>query len=123
MSGTKSVKSDLGYADRPLMDVMGIALSGLRAASAGVAVQANNVANQQSDGFKAKRVELVAEASGGVRVSGVSEDATPAGPGATNVDLATETVQGMGYDLMYKANLKVLKAADELTQATLDLKA
>jgi flagellar basal body rod protein FlgC len=58
-----------------------------------------------------------------VRVSGVSEDPTPAGSGASNVDLASETVQGMGFDLMYKANLKVLKSADELMQATLDLKA
>jgi len=105
------------------MDVIGIALSGLRASSAGMAVRANNVANQQSDGFKAKRVDLVAEASGGVRVSGVLEDPTPAGPGASNVDLATETVQGMGFELMYKANLKVLQTANELTKATLDLKA
>jgi len=105
------------------MDVVGFALSGLRAASAGLAVQANNVANQQSDGFKAKRVDLVAEASGGVRVSGVSEDPTPAGPGNSNVDLATETVQGMSFDVMYRANLKVLKASEELTKATLDLKA
>lgn len=100
-----------------------MALSGLRASSAGLAVRANNVANQQSDGFKAKRVDLVAEASGGVRVSGVSEDPTSAGPGTSNVDLASETVQGMVFDLMYKANLKVLKSADELMQATLDLKA
>jgi flagellar basal body rod protein FlgC len=81
------------------------------------------VANQLSDGYKAKRVDLVAEASGGVRVSGVSQDPTSAGSGTSNVDLATETVQGMGFDLMYRANLKVLKAADELTQATLDMKA
>lgn len=105
------------------MDVVGTALTGLRAASAGLAVQANNVANQLSDGFKAKRVDLVAEASGGVRVSGVTADSTPAGPAGSNVDLATETVQGMGFDLMYRANLKVLKSADELMQATLDLKA
>jgi len=105
------------------MDVVGIALSGLRASGAGLAVQANNVANQRSDGYKAKRVDLVAEASGGVRVSGVSVDASPAGPAPSNVDLATEAVQGMGFELMYKANLKVLKAADELAQATLDLKA
>ena len=105
------------------MDVFGSALSGLRASSAGLAVQANNVANQLSDGYKAKRVDLVAEASGGVRVSGVSQDSTPAGPGTSNVDLATETVQGMGFDLMYQANLKVLKTADELAKATLDLKA
>jgi flagellar hook protein FlgE len=105
------------------MDVFGIALSGLSASSAGLAVQANNVANQLSDGFKAKRADLVAEASGGVRVSGVSTDPTPAGPGASNVDLATETVQGMGYDVMYRANLKVLNTADELLKTTLDLKA
>ena len=105
------------------MDVVGIALSGLRASSAGLAVQANNVANQQSDGFKAKRIDLVAEASGGVRVSGVSTDPAPAGLAPSNVDLATEAVQGMGFELMYKANLKVLKTADELAQATLDLKA
>ncbi len=105
------------------MDVVGIALSGLSASSAGLAVQANNVANQQSDGFKAKRVDLVAEASGGVRVSSLLQDPASAGPGASNVDLATEMVTGMGFDLMYRANLKVLKSADELMQATLDLKA
>lgn len=105
------------------MDVLGLALSGLRASSVGLNVRANNVANQQTDGFKAKRVDLVAEASGGVRVSGLSEDPTPAGSGTSNVDLASETVQGMGFELMYKANLKVLKSADELMQATLELKA
>jgi flagellar hook protein FlgE len=103
------------------MDVVGMALSGLSAASAGLGVQANNVANQQSDGFKAKRVDLVAEASGGVRVSGLSVDPTPAGPGTSNVDLATETVQGMGYDVMYRSNLKVLNTADELLKTTLNL--
>ncbi len=105
------------------MDVIGMALSGLSASSAGLAVQANNVANQQSDGFKAKRADLVAEASGGVRVSGLQEDPTPAGPGASNVDLATEMVQGLGYDVMYRANLKILNTADELLKTTLDLKA
>jgi flagellar hook protein FlgE len=103
------------------MDVVGIALSGLSASGAGLAVQANNVANQLSDGFKAKRVDLVAEASGGVRVSGVSQDSTPAGPGTSNVDLPTETMQGMGFELMYRANLKVLSTADELAKTTLDM--
>ena len=37
--------------------------------------------------------------------------------------LFERTKQGMGFELMYKANLKVLKTADELTQAALDLKA
>jgi flagellar hook protein FlgE len=105
------------------MDVVGMALSGLSASSAGLAVQANNVANQLSDGFKAKRVDLVAEASGGVRVSSVSSDPTSAGPGTSNVDLPTEMVQGMGFDIMYRANLQVLSTAQELTKATLDMKA
>jgi flagellar hook protein FlgE len=104
------------------MDVIGTALSGLSAASAGLAVQANNVANQLTDAYKANRVDLVAEASGGVQVSGVSQDPTPAGPGTSNVDLAAETVVGLGYDLMYRANLKVLNTADELLKTTLDLK-
>ena len=104
------------------MDVFGTALTGLRASSAGLAVQANNVANQLSDGYKAKRVDLVAEASGGVRVSGVSQDPTPAGPGTSNVDLPTETVQGMGFDIMYRANLQVLNTADELMKTTMDMK-
>ena len=30
---------------------------------------------------------------------------------------------GLAFEFMYKANLKVLKTADELAQATLDLKA
>ncbi len=104
------------------MDVIGIAVSGLRAASAGLSVQAGNVANQQSDGFKAKRADLVAEASGGVRVAGIVEDPTPAGPGGSNVDLATEAVQGMNLEVMYKANLKVLRTQSELDKVTLDLK-
>lgn len=86
-------------------------------------MQANNVANQLSDGYMAKRVGLVAEASGGVRVSGISQDPTSAGPALSNVDLTTETTQGMGFDLMYRANLKVLNSAEELTKATLELKA
>lgn len=105
------------------MDGFGIALSGLRAASAGLAVQANNVANQLTDGFQARRVDLATSATGGVQVQGTPQDPSKPLPGLSNVDLASETVQGMGFDLMYRANLKVLKASDELMRATLDLKA
>ena len=85
-------------------------------------MQADNVANQQTAGFKAKRAELVAEASGGVWVSGVRTDPMPAGPGASNVDPTTEAVAGLGYAFMYKANLKVLRTQSELDKVTLDLK-
>ena len=105
------------------MDLSGIALSGLRAASAGLAVQANNVANQLSDGYQAKRVDLAAQAGGGVQVERISAESTAGVPGGSNVDLASEAVQGMSFDVMYKANLKVLKADDERLKATLDLKA
>ncbi len=105
------------------MDVVGVALSGLSASSAGLAMQANNVANQQSDGFQAKHVDLVAEASGGVRVSGANTDPTPAGPGTSNVDPTAEIVMGLGFDVMYRANLQVLNTANELMKTTLDMKA
>ena len=105
------------------MDAFGPALSGLRAASAGLAVQANNVANQRSDGYRARRVELAEQAGGGVAVQKVTQDPTPTVPGGSNVDLATETVQGMAMDVMYRANLKVIQAEDRRMKATLDLKA
>lgn len=105
------------------MDGFGIALSGLRAAGAGLAVQARNVANLSSDGYRARQVELAAQAEGGVQVQGLSMDPSPPVPGASNVDLASETVQGMGFDLMYRANLQVLKAEDERMKTVLDLKA
>lgn len=105
------------------MDAFGTALSGLRAAGAGLAVQANNVANQLSDGYRAKRVDLAEQPAGGVTVQGVTEDPSPTVPGGSNVDLATETVQGMAMDVMYRANLKVVQSEDQRMKATLDLKA
>jgi flagellar hook protein FlgE len=105
------------------MDALGPALSGLGAASAGLAVQANNVANQMTAGYQAKRVDFAAQPAGGVAVQGVSTDPTPAAPGGSNVDLATEMVQGMALDVMYKANLKVVRAEDQRLKATLNLTA
>ena len=105
------------------MDTFGPALSGLRAASAGLAVQANNVANQLSDGYRAKRVDLAEQPAGGVAVQGVSADPSPTVPGGSNVDLPTEMVQGLAMDLMYKASLKVIRAEDQRLKDTLDLKA
>jgi flagellar basal body rod protein FlgG len=86
-------------------------------------VQANNVANQLSDGYLAKRVDLAEQPAGGVAVRGLSTDPSPVVPGGSNVDLATEMVQGMAMDVMYKANLKVVQAEDQRLKATLDLKA
>ena len=105
------------------MDALGPALSGIRAASAGLAVEANNVANLRSDGYQARRVDLATQPAGGVRVQGVSSDPSPTVPGGSNVDLATEAVQGMGLDVMYKANLKVVQSENQRIKATLDLKA
>ena len=103
------------------MDALGPALSGLNAASAGLTLQANNVANQATAGYQARRVELATQPAGGVAVQGVSTDPTPAAPGGSNVDLASEMVQGMALDVMYKANLKVVHSEDQRLKATLNL--
>ena len=105
------------------MDAFGPALSGVRAASAGLAVQAGNVANLLTDGYRAKRVDLASQQGGGVRAEGVVEDPSPLVPGGSNVDLATEAVQGMALDVMYKANLKVVQSEDQRMKAALDLMA
>jgi flagellar hook protein FlgE len=109
------------------MDAFGIALSGLQAASAGLQVGSNNIANALSDGFKAKRVErseLVSNGQGaGVQIGQLTEDPSPTVPGGSNVDLATEFVNSSVDSLLYTANLKVIKSQDQLFQSTLDLKA
>ena len=104
------------------MDTFSIALSGLQAASKGVAVTANNVANINSKDYKAKRLDLEEQREGGVQESSLAESQEPAVPGGSNVDLATEITHLMTQSHAYQANLKVMKAQNELLGQAMDLK-
>lgn len=108
-----------------------IALSGVRAAEKRIAVAADNIANAQSEDFKAKKVEQTPERSGGVRAEVVERNpATETVPGSDGqvvqrpaVDLATELVQVSVAANDVRANFEVIKAQDDLNKRLLDIQA
>lgn len=88
--------------------------SALQAFAASQQVTANNVANLNSDGFKASRVTFQENAGGGVSASAAgTRDIVDISREATNL---LTSMQG------YKANLKVLKTADDMTRQLLSIK-
>ncbi|WP_316191947.1 MULTISPECIES: flagellar basal body rod protein FlgC [unclassified Bradyrhizobium] len=136
-----------------MSSISSIALSGMNAASRRLEVSASNVANVMSTGalpntdgtvpsgapqaYAALDVVQTASADGGtqtsVRTSNPSTVASsdPQAPfanqkglvAAPNVDLAQEMIGQMVAKYSYVANLKVMKADDQMTKALLDVKA
>ena len=105
------------------MDLTSIGLSALQAASIGSAVRANNIANVNTDGYQAKRVNLEDQGVGGVRVASLTTNLDPTVPNGSNVELAQEFTQNIIDVGSYRAGLAILKTADELLGQALDLKA
>jgi len=98
-----------------------IAQSGLNAASASLAVSANNVANASSTGFEPSRLEASEAAGGGVQVT-ISKEARAARAGdASGTDLVEETTRQISAVAAYRANLKSLQAVDDTTGVLLSL--
>ncbi len=92
-----------------------IASSALQAFSTSLQITANNVANINTDGFKASRATFQENVYSGVTASASStEDA---------VDISREATNLLSNTQGYKANLNVLKAADEMTKELLTIKA
>lgn len=92
-----------------------IAGSALRAFSASQQVSAHNVANLNSDDFKASGATFQENRSGGVNavVSGTQD----------TVEISREAVSLLSNTTGFKANLNVLKAADEMTRELFSIKA
>jgi len=96
------------------MGILGIASSGLAAAQAQLNVTANNIANLNTAGYKAQRVDLVANPGGGVDVAGVSST-------GKSVDLASEFVNLKQAALTYGANALVVKTSEQMYGSLLDI--
>lgn len=106
-------------------------VSALRAFVTKLGVTANNIANFNTDGFKKSRGILHEDNNGGVRVE-ISRDASPGyrydviendevvEKETSNVDLAEEIPDLMMTKRAYQANLKSLKAQDEMLGSLLD---
>ena len=97
------------------MDALGIASSGLQAAGAQLNVTANNIANLNTPGFKAQRVDLTAAPNNdGVEVSGVQSTDLPVDPAAAMVQLRQAK-------LFYGANAMVVRTADQMYGSLLNV--
>ncbi|MBS0292916.1 MAG: flagellar basal body rod protein [Proteobacteria bacterium] len=94
-----------------------IAQSGLQAAQLRLSGSAHNVANLNTPGFTSQQVQQQAmPAPGGVQAQSVQA----ARPG---VALEAEAVQQMAASYAFKANVLVLRVADEALGALLDERA
>ena len=95
--------------------ISSIASSALQAFSTSQQITANNVANLNTQGFKASRATFQANRSGGVTASASST--------GDSVDISREAVNLISNTQGFKANLNILKAADEMTKELLNIKA
>ena len=94
-----------------------IAQSGLQAAQLRLDSSAHNVANLNTPGFRRQTVDQqAAPAPGGVQ----ARVAAPAGRG---VALEAEAVEQISATYAFQANLLVLRRADEMAGALLDVRA
>jgi len=98
-----------------MSSISNIAGSALQAFSTSQQITANNMANLNTDGFKASRAVFRENGTSGVSASAsTTED---------SVDISREAVNLISNTQGYKANIKVLKAADEMTRDLLNIKA
>ena len=110
----------------PMSNITNIAVSGIRAAGVRFAAHAENVANANSTGYTALRPEQISTAAGPVvRVTRPEKSRPnaqqPENAQPSDVDLARELVDIIAVKYDYKAAAKVLRTADELSGALLDI--
>lgn len=114
-----------------MSEAFGIALSALRAFEIKLNVNANNVANVNTDKFKKSRVNLEESAAGGVQVT-ITQQNTPGIPLGTdertgedressNVSMEEEIVDQMVTQYAFEANTITVKTADEMHKTLLDI--
>ncbi|HKP58029.1 MAG TPA: flagellar basal body rod C-terminal domain-containing protein [Polyangiales bacterium] len=109
-----------------LGSVVSIANSGLRAETRRLEQSAQNVANINTDGYVASRVESRSQDHGGVSPAVYTRQGLHAQAGAapeSTTDLAEETVSQISSQHAFTANLAVLRTADAMLGELVDRKA
>lgn len=101
-------------------------LSALSAMGVAQQVSANNIANVNTDGFKASTVEFESGPEGqGVRVGAIRESSAPGpfvdGVEGSNTDIATEVVGMMQTGHAFSANAATIRASEEMTGHLLNM--
>ena len=98
-----------------MSSINGISGSALQAYGASLQTAAHNVANLNTDGFTASRATFQENGAGGVSAAMSSTGDT--------VDISKEATTLLSDTNGFKANLSVLKTADEMTKELLNIKA
>jgi flagellar hook protein FlgE len=102
-------------------NVYDIAASGLMAAQTQLQTTSNNIANENTPGYKAERADLVDVSGGGVAVSGISQDDSSGNQNGNNVDPANEAVDLMREKMIYTANAVVVSVANRMVGTLLNI--
>jgi flagellar basal body rod protein FlgC len=97
-----------------LLKAMDRAVSGMRLAESKLAASAHNTANTLTDGFARVQAEGAEARDGGVEVN-ISSLPPESGP-----DPVAEIIEQKSAAVMYRANLKVVKTAEEMIGEILD---
>ena len=105
-------------------------LSALDVLSVSMQVTANNIANMNTNGFKAMNVQLeTSPFNDGVRLAGISVDKSPGslvnftGQGVvetSNTNLAREFTNMISTETAWKANIASIVTADQMLGSLLD---
>jgi len=116
-----------------IIGAMNVSLSGMQVETRRMSVIANNVANMNTEGFRASRVVSSEVSTGGVSAS-VQDSGAPnpqmLRPGTSreivelsNTDLATEVVNQRLALAAFQANAAVIKTADEMLGTAVNIRA
>ena len=103
-----------------MLPVMQTALAGIRSSQRGLQVVANNVANVNTDGYRAQRYD---PASGEVRPRHGPPPPVPDDVDLppSDVDLAEELIDLKRYALGVRASIRVIEVADNMLGRLLDI--
>lgn len=112
-----------------LFGAMNVAFSGTQVETQRLVTTANNIVNMNTDGFRTGRVVGSEQAGGGVRGT-LAGDSGPPSPRTlrdgvvvtlSNTDLAAEFVNQLTSVAAYRADMTVIKTADEMLGTLVDL--
>ena len=98
------------------------AVSGLKASALKANVAATNIVNQNTAGYKARRVRTLSQVTsqpfgGGGVVARVIADSESGG----EMDLAREFIRLIEAEAAYRANVGVIRAAEDMERESVDL--
>lgn len=110
-----------GHAVSPggvIMHVLETAFAAIQSAVRGVEVAASNLANVNTDGYRARRYDAATGTVGPRHAEGASE---PSERSPSDVDVAEEVIDMTRYERGAEANAAVVGVADRMTGQLLDI--